>query len=60
MPRHFQVVTQRLSEDIAINYTADGSVVGIEILDAEKYILRKRKQPQIELVNLQPAFINNK
>ncbi|MBU2579305.1 DUF2283 domain-containing protein [Patescibacteria group bacterium] len=56
----FQVVTQRLSEDIAINYTADGSVVGIEILDAEKYILRKHKQPQIELVNLQPAFINNK
>lgn len=51
---HFQVTTQRLSEDIAVNYASDGSVVGIEILDAKKYIL-KHKQPVIELVNLQPA-----
>ena len=50
----FEVTTQRLTEDIAINYAADGSVVGIEILDASKYIL-KHKQPQVELENLQPA-----
>jgi len=50
----FQVTTQRLTEDIAVNYASDGSVVGIEILEAKKYIL-KRKQPRIELVNLQPA-----
>lgn len=51
---HFQVTTQKLTEDIAVNYASDGSVVGIEILDAKKYIL-KHKRPIIELVNLQPA-----
>lgn len=50
----FQVTTQRLSEDIAIDYAPDGTVVGIEILDANKYLL-KHKQPQIELENLQPV-----
>ena len=50
----FEVTTQRLTEDIAINYAANGSVVGIEILDASKYIL-KHKQPQVELENLRPA-----
>ena len=50
----FQVTTQRLSEDIAIDYAPDGAVVGIEILDANKYLL-KHKQPQIELENLQPV-----
>jgi len=50
----FQVTTQRLTEDIAINYAPDGTVVGIEILEASKY-LTKHKSPQIELENLQPA-----
>ena len=50
----FEVTTQRLTEDIAVNYAPDGSVIGIEILDASKYLL-KHKQPQIELENLQPA-----
>jgi len=50
----FEVTTQRLTEDIAINFAPDGSVVGIEILDASKYIF-KHKQPQVELENLQPA-----
>ena len=50
----FEVITQRLTEEIAINYAPDGSVVGIEILDASKYLF-KHKRPQIELENLQPA-----
>ena len=50
----FEVTTQRLTEDIAINYAPNGSVAGIEILDAHKYLL-KHKRPQIELENLQPA-----
>lgn len=50
----FEVTTHRLTEEIAINYAPDGSVVGIEILDASKYLL-KHKRPQIELENLQPA-----
>jgi len=50
----FEVITQRLSEEIAINYAPNGSVVGIEILDASKYLF-KHKRPQIELENLQPA-----
>lgn len=50
----FQVTTQRITEDIALNYAPDGSVVGIEILDASKYILGD-KRPRVELENLQPA-----
>lgn len=50
----FQVTTQRLTEEIAINYAPDGSVIGIEILDASKYLF-KHKHPQIELENLQVA-----
>lgn len=50
----FHVTTQRLTDDIAINYAPDGSVVGIEILDASKYIF-KHKRPQVELENLQLA-----
>ncbi|MBI3311977.1 MAG: DUF2283 domain-containing protein, partial [Candidatus Omnitrophica bacterium] len=44
----------RLTEDVAVNYAPDGSIVGIEVLDASKYLL-KRRRPQIELENLQPA-----
>lgn len=49
-----EVTTHRLTEEIAINYAPDGSVVGIEILDASKYLF-KHKKPQVELENLQPA-----
>ncbi len=50
----FQVTTHRLTEEIAINYSPDGAVIGIEILDASKYFA-KHKPPQIKLENLQPA-----
>jgi uncharacterized protein YuzE len=48
----FEVTTHRLTEEIAINYAPDGSVVGIEILDASKYLF-KHKKPQVILENLQ-------
>ena len=50
-----QVITHRLTEEIAINYAPDGSVVGIEVLDASKYLV-KHKRPQIKLENLQPVL----
>lgn len=50
----YEVVTQRLTDDIAINYSANGAVVGIEILDASKYLV-KHKRPQIKLENLHPV-----
>ena len=50
----FHVTTQRLTEDIAVNYAADGSVVGIEVLDASKYLVKHRRA-QVELENLHPA-----
>ncbi len=51
----FQVTTQRLTDEIAINYAPDGSVIGIEIINASKYLV-KHKRPQIELENLQPVL----
>ena len=50
----FQVTTHNLTEDIAVNYAPDGSVIGIEILDASKYVLDHRR-PKIELEHLQSA-----
>lgn len=50
----FQVTTHRLTEDVAVNFAPDGSVVGIEVLDASKYLVKHRR-PQVELENLQPA-----
>jgi len=50
----FQVTTHRLTEDVAVNFAPDGTVVGIEVLDASKYLVKHRR-PQIELENLLPA-----
>ena len=50
----FQVITHRLTEEVSVNYGPDGSVVGIELLDASKYLVKHRR-PQVELENLQPA-----
>lgn len=49
-----EVTVQRLSEDIAVNYAPDGSIVGIEVLAASKYLM-KHHTPQVELENVQPA-----
>jgi len=53
-PGTFEVTTHRLTEDVAVNYAPDGSVVGIEVLDASRYLIKHRR-PQVELENLQPA-----
>lgn len=54
----FEVTTHQLTEDIAVNYAPDGIIVGIEILDAGKYLC-KHKKPQIEIENLQPVLKSN-
>ena len=53
-PGKVEVTVQRLTEDIAVNYAPDGSIVGIEVLEASRYLVKHHK-PQIELENLQPA-----
>jgi uncharacterized protein YuzE len=47
-----QVTTQRLSEDVAINYAPDGRIVGIEVLDASEYIFRSEAERKIIVHNL--------
>ena len=49
--RPFEVTAHQLSEDVAINYAADGRVVGIEILSASKH-LGDAKNPQVTLENI--------
>jgi uncharacterized protein YuzE len=46
------VTMQPLTEDVAVNYAADGRIVGIEILDASAYIFRPGAERQIEVHNL--------
>ena len=47
-----QVTTQRLSEDIAVNYGPKGEVVGIEILSAHEHLHFSGKKPRIKAENL--------
>jgi uncharacterized protein YuzE len=47
-----EVITQRLSEDVAVNYAPDGRIVGIEVLDASQYVFRPGSEPKVEVQNL--------
>lgn len=47
-----QVTTQRLSDEVAINYAPDGRVVGIEVLDASDYAFRPEGEHKVVLSNL--------
>lgn len=47
-----EVITHRLTEDIAINYDAKGDVVGIEILSAHEHLKFSGKKPKIRAKNL--------
>jgi len=49
-----EVTTQRLSEEVAINYAPNGRIVGIEILDASEYISGLKTERKIALENLIP------
>ena len=48
-----QVTTQRLTEDVAINYDAKGEVVGIEILSAHEHLKFSGRRPKVAIENLQ-------
>jgi len=51
-----EVTTQRLSEEIAINYAPDGRIVGIEILDASEYVSGLKTERKVALENLTPII----
>jgi len=46
------VVTQRSSEDVAIDYDADGQVAGIEILSASEFAFGGKGKLSIDFENL--------
>ncbi len=50
-----QVTTLGLSEDVAVDLGPHEEIVGIEILDASKYLGFDRSQPEVELENLKPV-----
>jgi uncharacterized protein YuzE len=47
-----EAITQRLTEDVAINYASDGRISGIEVLDASDYIFTDDVEKRIEVDNL--------
>lgn len=47
-----EVTTQRLSEDVAVNYAPDGRIIGIEILDASEHVFSSSPERRIEVHNL--------
>lgn len=47
-----QVLTHRLTEDIAVNYGPDGDVVGIEVLSAHEHLKFSGKKLRVETENL--------
>ncbi|MGB9889470.1 MAG: DUF2283 domain-containing protein, partial [Anaerolineae bacterium] len=52
-----EVITQRLSEEVAINYAPNGRIVGIEILDASDYIFGLQRERKIAIENLVPVLV---
>ena len=50
-----EVTTHRLDEDVAVNFSPNGEVVGIEVLDATEHVFNKRKSRKVVLENLQVA-----
>lgn len=48
-----QVTTQRVTEEVAVNYASDGRVVGIEILDASEYVFSPDAEGIVALQNLE-------
>ncbi len=50
--RPVQVTTHRLSEDIAVNYSPKGDVVGIEILSAHEHLKFSGRRLRIKAENL--------
>ena len=49
-----EVITQRLTEDIAVNYSG-GKISGIEILSAKEYLFKNSEYKKIILENLEPV-----
>ena len=50
-----EVTTHRLSEEVAVNYSPDGRIVGIEILDASAVVFSPGQEGRIEVENLTPV-----
>ncbi len=47
-----EVITHRLTEDIAVNYGPKGDVVGIEVLSAHEHLKFSGRKPRVEAENL--------
>jgi uncharacterized protein YuzE len=52
-----EVTTQRLSEEVAVNYAPDGRIVGVEILGASDYVFRRGAERSVALQNLTPVVV---
>jgi uncharacterized protein YuzE len=52
-----QVLTHRLTEEVAVNYAPDGRIVGIEILDASDYIFSQHAEREVVVQNLVPVTV---
>lgn len=46
------VTTKRVTEDIAIDYDAEGKVAGVEVLDAKKNVFGKTKEFSVQVDGL--------
>ena len=50
--RDTTVTTKRVTDDIAIDYDADGKVAGVEVLDASKNVFGKTKDFSVQVEGL--------
>lgn len=50
--KKIKVTTQRLTEDISINYGPKGEVVGLEVLSAHDHVSFSGNRPKLEALNL--------
>ncbi len=50
-----EVTTQRLSDDIAVDYAPNGEIAGIEVLDASEHVFRPGDEKTVIVENLTPV-----
>jgi uncharacterized protein YuzE len=47
-----EVITHRLTDEVAVNYSPQNEVVGIEILDASRHVFAPAGEPVLQVSNL--------
>ncbi len=55
--RDSTVTTKRVTDDIAVDYDAEGNVAGVEVLDAQKNVLKETKKISVQFEGISATMV---